>query len=79
MKKLSYSFAAGMEKVAFGQQKCLKKCLSDVLGVKNRQGFCRKKRSIVNISKQQYDDITKVFARFGVPEEAVWTVVECQK
>lgn len=79
MKKLAYSFSKGLEKIPLGQQECVKKSLYDILDVKNRHAFCRKKSSIHNIPKQQYDAITSLFAEFGVIESDVWTVTECQK
>lgn len=79
MKKLSYSFAKGLQKIPLGEQECVKKSLYDILDVKNRHAFCRKKSSIVNIPKQQYDAITLLFAEHGIVEDDVWEISECLK
>lgn len=51
----------------------------ELLGLKNRHEFCRKKAGIVNIPKHIYDEITSIFAKENVSETEVWDIRECSK
>lgn len=77
MNKLSYSFDPGYKKIPIGAQNDVKSRLSEIIGAKNRHVFSRKKHSIVNISKVQYDEVTALFAEYGISEEEVWNITEC--
>ncbi len=72
--KITYSFDLGMQKITLRDQKCVKLAIYEVLGIKNRHDFCRKKHGILNIPKHQYDAITAIFERYGVAEKDVWIV-----
>lgn len=73
---LTHSFEPGLQKITLQDLKCVKKQISDVLRINNRQNFCRKKKGIKNISKEAYDSVTAIFAQYGVPESEVWRVTE---
>lgn len=76
---LTHSFEPGLQKITLQDLNCVKKQISDVLRINNRQNFCRKKKGIKNISKEAYDSVTAIFAQYGVPESEVWRITECLK
>lgn len=75
--KIKYSFAPGVKKIPLGEQKRLKRELYEILSIKDRSVFSRKKKCIINIAKPLYDRITMLFAGYGVSESDVWEVSEC--
>lgn len=73
MTKIRFSFEPGYLKLPLGEVKAFRAELMKVLGLKYQCNVSQKRRRITR--KDEYEKVTELFARYGVPENEVWTEV----
>lgn len=71
-----YSFASGFDKMTLEDIRKAKAELYDLLGCTAESDFSRKKHSFRDIPQHIYEGINRIFQKYGVQEEDIWTIRE---
>lgn len=71
-----YSFAKGFDKMTLEDARNAKKELYDYLRCTAEPDYSRKKHNYRDVPQHIYDGITRIFSKYGVPEQDIWTIIE---
>ena len=71
-----YSFANGFNKMTLEDARKSKQELYAYLGCTAESEYSRKKHGFRDIPQHIYDGVCNIFAKYGVPEQDIWTKIE---
>jgi hypothetical protein len=74
MKKIHYSFKNGFSKLKNEDVAIVRQLTWEAIGCKTIEEYYRKRNDFTNIPYHLFVDITKIFVRFGVSKNQIWSV-----